>query len=210
MNVSANGRTVTAEQILVCTNGYTGELIQGFRQSIIPASSIICATAPLPDELRRRIMPSGLPISDARRLLVYARFDAEGRFLIGARGSFGLHEPESYFQRLRRTAVKLFPQLKDAQWADSWGGNFALTPDHLPHVHNPENGLYAAAGCNGRGVAMLSQVGRLIADLTTGFVPPAESPIPVTPIRSIHFHALRRPGLEAATLWYRLSDTLGL
>jgi glycine/D-amino acid oxidase-like deaminating enzyme len=160
--------------------------------------------------LKRSIMPSRLPISDARRLLIYARFDAQGRFLIGARGSFGLHEPESYFRRLRGTAAKIFPQLRDARWEDSWGGNFALTLDHLPHIHNPTAGLYAAAGCNGRGVAMLSQIGRLIADLAAGNTAQTESPIPVTPIASIPFHPLRRPGLELATLWYRTSDKLGI
>ncbi|HVQ70743.1 MAG TPA: FAD-binding oxidoreductase [Bradyrhizobium sp.] len=208
--VSVNGHTVTAGQVLVCTNGYTGDLVPGLRRSIIPASSIVCATAPLPDELRRSIMPSGLPISDARRLLIYARFDAQGRFLIGARGSFGLHEPESYFQRLRSSAAKIFPQLEDAKWEDSWGGNFALTLDHLPHIHNPAAGLYAVAGCNGRGVAMLSQIGRLIADLAAGNIAQTESPIPITPIAPIPFHPLRRPGLELATLWYRTSDKLGI
>jgi hypothetical protein len=29
------------------------------------------------------------------------RYDSAGRFMIGARGSFGLHEPESYFRASR-------------------------------------------------------------------------------------------------------------
>ena len=206
---SVNGRNVTAERVLVCTNGYSDNLVEGFRRSIVPASSIICATAPLSAELRKSVMPSGLPLSDARRLLVYARFDSQGRFLIGARGSFGLHEPERKFKKLRRTALQIFPQLKHIEWEDAWGGKFALTPDHLPHLHNPECGLYIAAGCNGRGVAILSRLGRLLADLATGIISPAESPISVTAIKTIPFYALRRPALEASALWYRFSDMLG-
>jgi hypothetical protein len=80
-----------------------------------------------------------------------------------------------------------------ARWEHSWGGNFALTLDHLPHIHNPAAGLYAAAECNGRGVAMLSQIGRLIADLAAGNIVQTESPIPITPVASIPFHPLRRP-----------------
>jgi hypothetical protein len=49
-------------------------------------------------------MPGRMPVSDARRLLTYMRYDSAGRFMIGARGSFGLHEPESYFRWLRGLA----------------------------------------------------------------------------------------------------------
>jgi glycine/D-amino acid oxidase-like deaminating enzyme len=138
----------------VCTNGYTDRLLPRLRRSYVAASSIICATAPLPATLRQQIMPSGMPISDARRLLDYMSFDPAGRFMIGARGAFGLHEPESYFARLRRTAECIFPALRGVTWEDCWGGRFALTADHLPHLHNPAPGLYAVIGCNGRGGAV--------------------------------------------------------
>ncbi len=209
-HVSVNGHTVRAPVVIVCTNGYTGGLVKGLEQALIPASSIICSTAPLSPPLRARIMPSGLPMSDARRLLNYMRYDAEGRFMIGARGSFGLHEPDRYFRWLRAAAERIFPLLKEARWEDSWGGRFALTADHLPHIHNPEPGLFMAVGCNGRGVAMMSQIGRLLADLATQATPLAGSPIPVTPVAPLPFHAFRRPALEAVTLWYRARDHFNL
>jgi glycine/D-amino acid oxidase-like deaminating enzyme len=124
----------------VCTNGYTDRLLPRLRRSYVAASSIICATAPLPATLRQQIMPSGMPISDARRLLDYMSFDPAGRFMIGARGAFGLHEPESYFARLRRTAECIFPALRGVTWEDCWGGRFALTAHQLPHQHNPAPG----------------------------------------------------------------------
>jgi glycine/D-amino acid oxidase-like deaminating enzyme len=176
----------------------------------VAASSILCATAPLPADLRRKVMPAGLPISDARRLMNYMQLDQAGRFMIGARGSFGLREPASYFTRLRRTAERIFPTLRGARWEDAWGGRFALTADHLPHLHNPSPGLYAVLGCNGRGVAMLSQLGGLIADLSSGALAAAQSPVPVTPIAAIPLHALRRIGLEAVGAWYRMLDRMGI
>jgi glycine/D-amino acid oxidase-like deaminating enzyme len=208
--LQANGHTVRARAVLVCTNGYTDALLPQLRRSYVAASSILCATAPLPDALRRQIMPAGLPISDARRLMNYMSFDPEGRFMIGARGSFGLHEPESYFARLRKTAKRIFPVLRGVPWEDAWGGRFALTADHLPHLHNPAPGLYAVLGCNGRGVAMLSRLGRLVADLASGAITPAQSPVPVTPIAPIPLHALRRIGLEAVGAWYRMLDRVGV
>ncbi|WP_420556172.1 NAD(P)/FAD-dependent oxidoreductase [Roseovarius sp.] len=206
--VRCNGHDLKARAVLVCTNGYSGGLIRGLAESLVPASSIICGTAPLPDDLRRTILPSGLPLSDARRLLTYLRFDPAGRLLIGARGSFNLKEPESYFRRLRRAAVAMFPQLGGIAWEAAWGGRFALTADQLPHVHNPEPGLYAAVGCNGRGVAMLSQMGRLLSDLADGMAA-EDAPIPLGKVKPIPFHRFRRFGLEAVTLWYRALDQTG-
>jgi glycine/D-amino acid oxidase-like deaminating enzyme len=208
--VAANGHAVRAASVLVCTNGYTDRLLPRLRRSYVAASSIICATTPLPAALRQQIMPSGMPISDARRLLNYMQIDPAGRFMIGARGSFGLHEPEPYFARLRRTAECIFPALRGVTWEDCWGGRFALTADHLPHLHNPAPGLYAVIGCNGRGVAMLSQLGRLVADLRSGAFTVEQSPVPVTPIAPIPFHSLRRIGLEAMGAWYRMLDRVGM
>jgi glycine/D-amino acid oxidase-like deaminating enzyme len=128
--------------------------------------------------------------------------------MIGARGSFGARQPERYFAGLRAAAVKMFPALRDVRWEMSWGGPFALTTDHLPHIHNPAPGLYAALGCNGRGVALASQIGPLLADLCLGR-PADDLPIPVTRISAIPFHFLRRPALEAVALWYRALDYTG-
>lgn len=203
--VAANGHTARAAKVLICTNAYTGGLLPGLERTIIPASSVIAATQPLAENLRQEIMPSGLPISDARRLLNYLRYDGAGRFLIGARGSFGLHEPSSDFARLRAQAEGIFPQLKGVSWEAFWGGRFALTTDHLPHIGNPAEGLYFALGCNGRGVALISQIGRLLADLAHG-LPHEEAPLPVSTITPIPFHRFRRIGLEAVGAWYRLLD----
>lgn len=204
--LTSRGRQITADRVIVCTNGYSARLLPGLERASVPASSIMCATAPLPESLQREIMPSRLPISDARRLLTYMRYDAAGRFMIGARGSFGLHEPESYFRWLRATAKRIYPQLADAAWEDAWGGRFALTVDHLPHVHQPDDGLFTAIGCNGRGIAMMSQIGGLLADLASGELSADESPVPMTPLRTIPLHAFRRPALEAAGMWFGLQD----
>jgi glycine/D-amino acid oxidase-like deaminating enzyme len=208
--VETNGCQASADAVLICTNGYTGRLVPGLDRALIPASSIMCATEPLIPALRKQIMPAGLPMSDARRLLTYMRYDREGRFMIGARGSFGLHEPERYFRWLRRAAGQVFPVLHDVEWQDAWGGRFALTLDHLPHIHNPEAGLFAALGCNGRGIAMMSQAGRLIAELAVNELPFDQSPVPITPMLPLSWHGLRRPALELATLAYRLLDDIGL
>ncbi|WP_175936558.1 NAD(P)/FAD-dependent oxidoreductase, partial [Burkholderia cepacia] len=85
---TAQGATIRAAQVLIATNGYTDGLWPGLRQSIIAANSFIVATAPLPDEIGRGILPGGEVASDSRRLLLYFRKDASGRLLMGGRGPF--------------------------------------------------------------------------------------------------------------------------
>ena len=106
-------------------------------------------------------------------------------------------------------AQTIFPALEGVVWEDAWGGNFTLTVDHLPHIHNPEAGLLMAGGCNGRGIAMMSQIGRLMGEVAAEAVEPSTLPVPLTRIKPIPLHALRRPGLEVALAWYRMLDRFG-
>ena len=107
-----------------------------------------------PPRLRKEIMPAGIPISDARRLLNYMQFDADGRFMIGARGSFGLHEPESYFDGLRTTAERIFPALRGVDLGRRLGR--PLRPDRRSSSARPQSrarpvrGARAATGAASR------------------------------------------------------------
>lgn len=199
---------ITANQVIIATNGYTHGLIRGLPQSLFSAHSVQIATEPLPESLRCGILPAGLPISDSRRLLKYFRFDRDGRFIIGGRGSFGSVERGNYFNGLRSIATNMFPILRGVRWTHQWAGKIALTLDHLPHIHNPAEGLYTALGYNGRGVAMASHTGALLAQLCMDSQH-TNSPLPVTPISRVPFHLFRRPAMEAAVAWYRFLDTIG-
>ncbi|MDO5706818.1 MAG: FAD-dependent oxidoreductase, partial [Paracoccus sp. (in: a-proteobacteria)] len=72
---------VTAKTVLVCTNGYTSDVVSPLRRTVVPIRSIQVATEPLPPELSAKILPEGHSASDARRLLLYFRKDAAGRFI---------------------------------------------------------------------------------------------------------------------------------
>lgn len=200
--------SVRADKVLVCTNAYRQPILPDLYASIFPSHSVQVATEPLPAPIRESVLPGHLPVSDARRLLKYMRLDPEGRFMIGGRGSFGARDTGRYFDELRACAVSMFSQLAKVKWTHQWAGKIALTFDHLPHIHNPQPGLYAALGYNGRGVAMGTQIGIELARLSVGSSA-EECPLPVIPIRKIPLHLLRRPALEAVVLWYRILDRLG-
>ena len=112
---------------------------------------------------------------------------------------------EADWAHLQRALVRLYPALSDMPIEKRWFGRVAMTPDHLPHIHEPEKGLLAVVGCQGRGVGLMSALGKRMANyLACG--DPRQLPFPLSPIRPIPFHAFRQVGVAATIAWYRMLD----
>jgi glycine/D-amino acid oxidase-like deaminating enzyme len=82
-----------------------------------------------------------------------------------------------------------------------------MTQDHVPHLHQLENGLWAAIGFNGRGVGMATLLGRFLAELATG-TRPQDIPFPVTSMRPIVGYPFTRMVARALVGYYRIRDQL--
>ncbi len=200
-----SGGRVRAEKLILATNGYTDDLWPGLARSVIPVFSYQIATAPLPASVRRKIFPQGHVASDTYRLLNYYRLDAQGRLLMGGRGPFTDSPDFRDGARLRAAVRRLFPEAADIEFEYVWSGRVAITRDHMPHLHALGNNAYAGLGFNGRGVAMATAMGRLLAALAQGR--PAENiDFPVTRIAPIRFHALSRPVVAGMIQYYRYLD----
>src|SRR5579885_1175504 len=65
--------TVVAGDVVIATNGYTGDLTPSLERRIVPIASHIIATEELPSELARSLIPKGRTLSDTRRTLCYYR-----------------------------------------------------------------------------------------------------------------------------------------
>ncbi|MDK3018166.1 NAD(P)/FAD-dependent oxidoreductase [Pseudodonghicola flavimaris] len=206
--LSTAGGQVTARRVLLCTNGYTDGLRPPLARSVIPVRSVQVATAPLGD-LGETILPGRQAPSDSRRLLLYFRRDAAGRFIMGGRGAFSDGGTARQLAALRQVSEQMFPQLKGVSWDYAWGGFVAATADHYPHLHLLEDGLMAGLGYNGRGVAMGTAMGKVMADWVLG-TPVSALDFPVTPVKPVPFHGFRKLGVTAAIGGYRLLDALGL
>ena len=199
--------TVTAGTLILATNAYTDDLWPGLRRTVIPVQSYQVATRPLPDDIRRRVLPGGHAVSDLRRILFYFRLDPEGRLLMGGRGPLDDVGDPALFARLETVAAQFFPQIGAAQWEHRWSGRVALTADHLPHLHEPEPGVLIGLGYNGRGVAMGTAMGKLLADRALG-ASPAELGWPITPMAPIPLHAWRLPAMTLVVHFKRFQDWL--
>ncbi len=200
---TAAGPSVRADRVLVCTNGYTGDLVPGLRRSVIAVNSFQVATEPLSDNVRRSILPNGHVSSDTRKLLLYFRLDHQGRLLMGGRGPFREPADPDDWAHLERVLGKMFPQVAGTPIAHRWCGRVAVTRDFLPHLHEPEPGLLVDIGCMGRGVGLQSAVGASLArHMLTG----EALPMPVTRVQPIPLHGLQSLYVAATIAWYRAND----
>ena len=199
------GSTVTADRVVLATNGYTGDLWPHLRQTIIAANSFQVATKPLSDNVRKSILPGGQATSDSRRIGLYYRLDHSGRFLLGGRGP--MREPKGVddWAHIETMMEKMFPQLKGAGIDFRWGGRVAITRDHLPHLHEPAPGLLIDIGCMGRGVALQSAMGRAMASYIASGDPLA-LPLPPGRVEPLPFHGLNKLYFQAFVTWYRFLD----
>jgi glycine/D-amino acid oxidase-like deaminating enzyme len=207
--VEMAGGQVRAERVVLATNGYTDGLWPGLERSVVPVYSAIVATAPLAPDLAARIMPARPVLYEMSATHAYYRMDAFGRFLMGGRSVLRDTSDFADYRGLIAHAVRLFPDLAGAEWTHCWNGRIAATRDELPHVHEPAPGLHIGLGYNGRGVAMATAMGRMLARRAAGSS--AETlDLPVTKIAPIPGHAAWPLAVKTRLTWETLRETFGL
>lgn len=211
---NTNGWTLTtahgqieSEQVLICTNGYTDNLIKGLKQKIVPVRSILMASEPLSDNLRSTVLPNQVTFVDKRRLILYFRYDRDGRLCVGDHGPMRDDFCAADFTGLKRRLLDVFPQLGDTRWDYHWGGRIAITKNSLPFIHQIAPGLTTAMGYNGRGVGMGTMVGIELAE-TVSSATAKPSAFPVTRPRNFAMHKFHSAGVSMAIKWMALRDHL--
>ncbi len=196
---------VTAKQVLICTNAHTERLCPRLARSLIPVTSYQVATEPLSNELRARILPKGHVSSDTRRLLRYFCVTPDGRLVMGGRGHVRERESRKLYAHIVASMHQLYPETSGARLDYFWSGQVALTLDHLPKIFELGPGMWSGGGYNGRGVAMATSIGRLLAEYAGGAS--ADSlPLAPTKARPLPLHGLRGPAIGVAVAWKFLLD----
>jgi glycine/D-amino acid oxidase-like deaminating enzyme len=200
---------VRAEKVLIATNGFTDDLWPDLRRTIVPVFSSITASEPLPDDVARKIMPTRSVLYESGHITVYYRVDAANRLLMGGRGPMQWISDPSAVAYLMRYAARLWPALQGVRWTHGWNSRLAITADHYPHVHEPGSGALIYLGCNGRGVALATAMGKQLAKrLMEGDA--GEIDMPITSLKPIRFHAGWPVAVKSVVLYGRIRDRLGL
>jgi glycine/D-amino acid oxidase-like deaminating enzyme len=167
-NVETSRGIIAAGDVIIATNGYTGDITPQLKRRVVPVGSYIIATEELPASLAASLSPRNRAISDTRRVLTYYRLSPDGkRMIFGGRAKFGHTDPVETASILYRFMLDRFPQLKDVRITHAWTGNVAFTLDELPHMGKFEN-LHYALGCNGSGIAMMTYLGQQTARKVAG------------------------------------------
>ncbi len=75
--------------VVIATNGYTGDATPELKRRLIPLASHIIATEELPGDLARTLIPKGRTLADTKRVLCYYRMSPDNkRMIFGGRARF--------------------------------------------------------------------------------------------------------------------------
>jgi glycine/D-amino acid oxidase-like deaminating enzyme len=196
---------VRAERLVIATHAYSGALWPGLARSVFPVTSYQMATVPLPGAARKSVLPFDHACSDTHGDLHFFRWDAGGRLVTGG----ALVLPWGWRGRLARRigerVARVFPQLGVPRFEFQWHGRLGMTLDALPHVHELAPGVLAWLGCNGRGLALATAIGRELARACLG-TPLASLPLPLSEPHPFPGHGIAKKFSSFPLLLYRYRD----
>jgi glycine/D-amino acid oxidase-like deaminating enzyme len=193
------GAEVEAAWVLVATNACTApdgpwpELAT----ELVRMPYFNMATPPLPDALRRTILPNGEGAWDTRQILSSFRLDAAGRLVFGSIGALRGSGHAVHRDWGRRALAKLFPQLAGIAFEHAWYGWIGTTADSLPRLHALARHVVSFSGYNGRGIGTGTVFGRELARLVLGQVGIDALSLPVVDVAPAAWRPVREAFFEA-------------
>ncbi len=170
--------TITASTVVVATEAYRSQL-PGRRRDLIPMTSTIVLTEPLPEAVWSAIGWAGAEcLSSYRYSVDYLQRTADGRILFGGRGApyrFGSRIPADLSRdrttqaMLQEQARRWFPVLGEVRFTHGWAGVLGVPRDFMPSIdHDRAGGVIVAGGYVGDGVSTTNLFGRTVAELAVG------------------------------------------
>ena len=168
-NVIVNGLIVTANKIVMATNGfYKDDLFPDLNDMILPVISNIIVTRPLKkQELESHNFVTHNPILNTRNLLFYYRLLKDNRFLFGARGDLIGSEQSSFIKSKKMEAQMktVFPGWKNVEIDFHWRGLVAVTTKFTPSIGKLDDEIYYSFGYQANGVNTAPWSGNELAKL---------------------------------------------
>lgn len=173
--VVTEGGSVTSEMVVLATEAWLSQL-PGHERDVLPVYSLIVLTEPLGADAWDAIGWDGHECLSSHRYVVdYLSRTTDGRILFGGRGApyhfgsaiepeFDTHDPTH--EALAEHLVEWFPMLQGVDISHRWGGALGMPRDWMPSITaDRREGLAAAYGYTGQGVATTNLAGRILAEL---------------------------------------------
>jgi glycine/D-amino acid oxidase-like deaminating enzyme len=198
-SVATTSGTVSAREVVIATNGYTGAVTPWLRRRIVPIPSQIIVTESLGKAVMDRLLPQRRMMGDSSKLHHYYRPSPDGlRIMFGGRAGFDY---------LFGEMVKLFPELSRVRITHSWSGNTGYTFDTMPHI-GLHDGMHYAMGFCGSGVSMGSYLGWKVAQRILG-TGEGSTALDAVPFPTRPFYTGTPWFLPLAMAYYELRDKVG-
>lgn len=208
---------VTADRIVIATNGYT-PLLPWRRRMVIPLSCSLFETEPLSAAQREPLgWSGGEGIYTAHETLESYRVSARGSIVGGVktvRYGYGSRLPAANdprrFAAIEAAFRERFPAVRGVAMRHFWSGWMGFAPDFLPllGVAGAHRNVHFAIGFAGHGVAQATLMGELVAEQLQGREHPLAAALarrtfawPPEPLRWLACQAIQRAldALDART-----------
>ncbi|GAB7387707.1 FAD-dependent oxidoreductase [Bacillaceae bacterium] len=165
---------VVQASVIVLANNAWAARIPELRRAIVPLSSDMVVTAPMPDILDNMGWTNGEAISNSRLMVHYYRTTRDGRIAfgkgggaLGLMGRFGsrFDYSEKRTEDVIRDLWKLVPQSQPVTITNAWGGAVDRSEDGLPFFGRlrGKHPIFYGVGFSGNGVAPSFLAGKILA-----------------------------------------------
>jgi glycine/D-amino acid oxidase-like deaminating enzyme len=160
--------TTRARDVLVATNGYTGDLLPWLQRRLIPFDAYMIATEPLAPSLMNRLLPTDRTYIDHVHDIISIRRSPDGtRILFLWRTGTRPTGARDKGAQLWRDATRIVPGIASLKITHSWTGRCAGTFDLWPHIVR-RDGIHFAGGYCFAGVPMGTYLGTKVAHRILG------------------------------------------
>ncbi|MEP6269193.1 MAG: FAD-dependent oxidoreductase, partial [Paracoccaceae bacterium] len=163
------------------------------------------ATQPLGDNLRRSILPGRQAVSDTRGDLRFFRYDARNRLITGGAVIGNYNVANRVRAKAAASLGEAFPDLGVPDMTHIWSGYIGMNWDRFPRVHKLGPDGYAWIGCNGRGVALGTALGRELGRAAIG-VAHTNLALPFTDPKPFPAHSITRRVAPTYLTWLKRQD----
>jgi len=150
-------------RVLVAGNAYGVEASRMTRKAVSPMALILATFAMTEDEPEVGLMP----FSDNRKDMWFFRRLESSRVLTGC-FALPLVQSVNYCSTLLKERLHTIYAKPPGELEHLWAGWVGLTHDAMPMVDSPDERIISWSGCNGRGLALSTLMGRTLTDRLLG------------------------------------------
>ena len=168
IEVRSGDRRVRCAQIVLAANAYVDRLAPRLAARTLPVGTFIATTAPLGEEVCRRLIPGNHAVYDNQFILEYFRMTADHRLLFGGKCTYLGGTPLNLPAAMRRNIARVFPSLADVQIDFAWGGHIDITMRRMPDWGRKDDRVFWAQGFCGHGLVPTRVAGKLVARAVLG------------------------------------------